>query len=231
MPSKSSVKANPFKRERKTPNTTSGKNPNLIGKSRPTKNEKLNCYIGYLNGLDDVDLLVVGNTTPATLEKWKLEFNDQKTSALMKLRLSSLEIVVTDKEINEHKDYITNLRSLKTQHESEIESLSNIVNALQKITLKLEAHPDFESLDFKQVCAALKSYAEAKDARSKVQADYIKCCDTLNTETGITPHRKAGANKINEIAKAEGRLEIARQRRDEDLLTSTERRKDSFFDV
>ena len=120
---------------------------------------------------------------------------------------------------------------MKTKHESELNLLDDISNALNLALENLESHPDFDSTDFKQVCAMLKSFASAKDSRSKLQQDYIKCCDTLNAETGITTYHKAAGNKINEIAKAEGRLEIARKRKEEGLETSTEQKQGGFFNV
>jgi len=147
------------------------------------------------------------------------------------LRASQLEINVTDIEINEHRDYIETLRTLKTKHENELKKLDNIVNSLNIIIDDLAEHPDFEQRDFKQMMSMMKSYATAKTARSGLQQDYIKCCDTLNAETGITAYHKAAGNKVNEVAKAEGRLEIARKRKEEGLETSTEKRKEGFFDV
>lgn len=212
------TKENPFGRV--TPN-----------KKRTTKREMLACKMGYLNGLNDEELMKLGGCCSRTLDNWKSSWNTERLRAMQNLRASVLEISITDKEIDEHQDYIKNLRSLKEQYETELPMLSKISNALENILLELENHPDIDKKDYRQISALLRTYADAKNHRSQLQADYQKVANQLNNETGITAYHKAGAGKINEVAKAEGRLEVARKRRDEGLETSTEKRKGGFFDV
>lgn len=239
---------NPFKREKRAPHSDNAKIDENTGSSsgakkkrafvtKPTASEKTAAKAAFLSGLGDDDLIKIGNCTPLTLQKWKGEWRDARTSALMVLQRQTLSLNVTDFEIEEHLVYIQGLRTLKAQHEVELESLSTMVNALQKITLKLESHPDFERLDFKQVCSALKAYAEAKDSRSKVQSDYIKCCDTLNTETGLTAYHRAGAAQVMEMKRAEGRIEAAKQRiiagvgAEHEIARAEANKEQGFFDV
>ena len=140
--------------------------------TRPSQQEKSLCKNAWLSGMPNGELVKIGNCSPRTLDNWKAEWKDLRTDALFMLRSSQLEINVTEVELQEHRDYIETLRSLKTKHESELNLLDDISNALNLALENLESHPDFDSTDFKQVCAMLKSFASAKDSRSKLQQDY-----------------------------------------------------------
>ena len=200
-------------------------------KIRPTDQSKLLRKNAWMNGLSKAELVKIGMCSDRTLDNWIAEWKDARTDALMTLRASQLEINVTPKEINEHNDYILTLRKLKAQHEVELDDLDAISGCLKDILRDLQQHPDFDSVDYKQISNLLRSFVSAKSARSSLQSDYIKCCDTLNENTGIRAYHKAAGNKVNEVAKAQGRLEIARIRKEEGLETSTEKRKGGFFEV
>ena len=221
-------KNHPFGRA-KTKNRN--KDKDLPKNTRPTDQEKFLCKTAWLSGQTETELVKIGNCSPTTLQKWKQQWKNARTDAMMVLRGNQLDLNVTDKEINERRDYIETLRNLKSKHENELDLLETITEKLNIVIDDLAEHPDFEQKDFKQMVAMMKSYAISKTSRSQLQADYIKCCDTLNAETGITAYHKAAGNKVNEVAKAEGRLEIARRRKEEGLETSTEQRKKGFFDV
>jgi len=227
--------SNPFKRKKRSEVVRSKivdeKDRKHKFVSRPTAGEKMQAKSAWLSGLNNSEVLKIANCTRMTLEKWITEWNSERTSAMLGLRAKQLELNVTDVEINEHQVYIDNLRTLKEQYETELPMLSKIANALEKIIEDLENHPDFDAKDFKQMMGLLKTYATAKTSRSALQTNYMTCVNQLNAETGITAYHKAAGNKVNEVYKAEGRLEIARKRRDEGLETSTEKKKGSFFDV
>lgn len=199
--------------------------------TRPKASEKMLAKSAWLSGLRDSEVLKIGNCTPLTLEKWQTEWRNDRNKALLALRGKQLELSVSEVEINEHQDYIDNLRTLKIQYEAEIPMIDSTVSLLQDMLDKLSRHPDFDSKDFRSVVTALKVYTEAKSHRAALQGNYITCVNQLNQETGITAYHKAAGNKINEAYKAEGRLEIARKRQEEGLETSTEKREKGFFDV
>lgn len=199
--------------------------------NRATASMKLSAKSAWINGMSNSEVQKIGGCTSLTLEKWITEWKNDRTQLMQKLRLSELRLSVSEQDIIDHKDYIENLKLLRKQHEIELTELSSVASCLQSILEQLEQHEDFDGKDFRQISALLKGFANAKTARTKIQNDYIKVCDTLNHETGITAYHKAGASRLNEHQRAKGRLDAEMERRELGMSTQSDQQKQGFFDV
>lgn len=201
-------------------------------KTRPTKQEKMMAKTAWMNGLTLEEVCEVGNCSPRTLEAWQADWDKERIQALMALKLRSTEFNVGDKELQEHADYVEGLRTLKSQHEQELERVDDIANLLEGVLSQLSQHPDFDAKEFKAITGTIRSYSNMRIARSNLQKDYIACCKALNTETGVTAYHQAATKKIAEVEKARGRLEVQKERRAEGLLTHKDMKEGgSFFEV
>ena len=180
------------------------------------KADKLLTKLAFLNGeTDKYKLAEIGGCCEKTLiDSWLPEFELERKKLYLSFRNSSLQLGVTESELNSHLEYIRNLREIADNLESEIPKAKSIATHLENIIEWLgdqaEDNKDLSKKEFSQACSMLKSYAFAKTAHKTATDQYIKVTNEWSKATGVEAHHSAAAARIKEAERLRGKDDAGR---------------------
>ena len=202
---------------------------------RAGKADKLLCELAFLNGeTDKIRLSEVGGCCEETLtQSWLPEFERKKKKMFLSFKNSSLQLGVTEADLNSHLTYIDKMKEVSNRYEEEISTYDEMRNSLSLIVKQLLEHPDFESKNFKSISSMLEVYCTSKKAYDTTVSNYIKATNEWAKATGIEAHHSAAAARIKEAERLRGKDDAGR-----DPLVKTDQGdeeckkvNDPFFDI
>lgn len=198
-----------YKRFKSQANHDRGSEANIV---RAGKADKLLCKLAFLNGETDKRKLgQIGGCCEETLtESWIPEFELEKKKLFLSFRNVSLNLAVTDKDLEEHLSHVASLRQIASSYETDINSHKEARTILEGILTQLRVNDGFEEKEWTSIKSMLETWVTSQKSYDQAVTQYLKVKNELFKANGIEAHHAAASGRIKEAERLRGKDDAGR---------------------
>lgn len=206
-------------------------------KLKAGKADHLLAKLAFLNGeTNRQELMSIGSCSERTLiQVWLPQWEMEKKRMYLSFREASLQLAVTDDELQAHVEHIQRMRGICDNYAQEIEQWGSMKDSLETIVQRLKSHPAIEDLDLGAVESLLNTYVTSKKAYTNLTTQYVKMTTEWSKQCGLEAHHSASAARIKEAERLRGkddagRDSLAKSGTKDVISKATKTAQDVFFD-